>query len=244
VTAKPSFARDRPTELNGEQHARQENFASTAQSLLLNPNFVALLVRSVLILLEFGSRPLKNAKKMLSCALICYWLYHYRFGSEDSVIATRLDMSKLEPSSLILAQNAPLIVVFLVMKLSLKLADLSSRFVTKAWKKKLKRMRFAKLFKLYKLTKVCKFFAALSSGRLGVGVCFHTLKYFKLLKLLKISSKCKCLLSKRQFKAFKIFKAYKVCVQERVKGRVKEDRGEEKVRERGTFTYIRTYIHA
>jgi len=140
-----SFPRDRLTELRGEQHARQENFASTAQSLLLNPNFVALLVRSVLILLEFGSRPLKNAKKMLSCALICYWLYHYRFGSEDSIIATRLDMSKLEPSSLILAQNAPLIVVFLVLKLSLKLADLSSRFVTKAWKKKLKRMRFAKL---------------------------------------------------------------------------------------------------
>ena len=138
----------------------------------------------------------------------------------------------------------PNFVAFLALKLSLKLADLSSRFVTKAWKKKLKRMRFAKLFKLYKLTKFWKFFAALSSGRLGVGVCFHTLKYFKLLKLLKISSKCKCLLSKRQFKAFKIFKAYKVCVQERVKGRVKEDRGEEKVRERGTFMYIRTYIHA
>ena len=60
-----------------------------ADSLLLNPNFVALIVRSTLILLEFGSRPLKNAKKMLSCGLICYWLYHYRFGSDASIIANR-----------------------------------------------------------------------------------------------------------------------------------------------------------
>ena len=58
-------------------------------SLLLNPDFVALLVRTAFILLEFGSRPLKNAKKMLSCGLICYWLYHYRFGSEASILANR-----------------------------------------------------------------------------------------------------------------------------------------------------------
>ena len=72
-------------------HAKRE---AAPQSLLLNPDFVALLVRTVLILLEFGSRPLKNAKKMLSCGLLCYWLYHYRFGSEASILANRCTCNK------------------------------------------------------------------------------------------------------------------------------------------------------
>jgi hypothetical protein len=67
-----------------------ENGGAAHENLLLNPDFVALLVRSAFILLEFGSRPLKNAKKMLSCGLICYWLYQYRYsGSGDPVLAHR-----------------------------------------------------------------------------------------------------------------------------------------------------------
>ena len=67
-----------------------DNGGAAHESLLLNPHFVALLVRSAFILLEFGSRPLKNAKKMLSCSLICYWLYQYRYsGSGDSVLGYR-----------------------------------------------------------------------------------------------------------------------------------------------------------
>jgi len=69
--------------------ALEEHEIHRAESLLLNPDFVALLVRTAFILLEFGSRPLKNAKKMLSCGLICFWLFQYRFGSDGSIIANR-----------------------------------------------------------------------------------------------------------------------------------------------------------
>ncbi len=72
-----------------QDDALEEHGVHRAESLLLNPDFVALLVRTAFILLEFGSRPLKNAKKMLSCGLICYWLFQYRFGSDGSIIANR-----------------------------------------------------------------------------------------------------------------------------------------------------------
>jgi hypothetical protein len=74
------FVDDDPELLWLEQGGEQP----AGQSLLLNPDFVALLVRTAFILLEFGSRPLKNAKKMMSCGLICFWLYRYRSGSNAS----------------------------------------------------------------------------------------------------------------------------------------------------------------
>lgn len=73
----------------GEICEDEDQIQRSTESLLLNPNVVALLVRTAFILLEFGSRPLKNAKKMLSCGLICYWLFQYRFGSDGSILANR-----------------------------------------------------------------------------------------------------------------------------------------------------------
>ena len=74
-----------PSSNIGEIEVSQED-SMRAESLLLNPNVVALLVRTAFILLELGSRPLKNAKKILSCGLICYWLleYRYKLGSDGA----------------------------------------------------------------------------------------------------------------------------------------------------------------
>ena len=52
------FVDDDPELLWLEQGGEQP----AGQSLLLNPDFVALLVRTAFILLEFGSRPLKNKR--------------------------------------------------------------------------------------------------------------------------------------------------------------------------------------
>eukprot|EP00960_Hanusia_phi_P076497 768568-Hanusia_phi.AAC.9 len=46
------------------------SFAKQETSLLSNADVVALIVRTTFILLEFGSRPLKNAKKILSCGYL------------------------------------------------------------------------------------------------------------------------------------------------------------------------------
>ena len=180
-----------------------------SDSLLLNANLVALLVRTAFILLEFGSRPLRNAKKMLSCSLLCYWLYHYRFGADASILANRLDLSKLEPSSLILWQNTPFILILLGMKLLFKMAGLLSCFskargikIPKSWK----RLRIVKLLKLTKLAK-CKHVLGLGLSLKSAKYLVKSLKYFK---LLKVSRKYKKVLSKRHYKAFKIFKAFKV----------------------------------
>ena len=53
------------------------SIAKHERSLLSNADAVALIVRTTFILLEFGSRPLKNAKKILSCG---YTLKKSKYG--------------------------------------------------------------------------------------------------------------------------------------------------------------------
>ena len=76
VAVRLERERQRAKELDGAQQSRRP--------LLLEA--LALLVRTAFILLELGSRPLKNAKKILSCGLICYWLleYRYKLGSDGA----------------------------------------------------------------------------------------------------------------------------------------------------------------
>jgi len=105
----------------------------------LRAHILTLIVRTALILLEFGSRPLKNAKKIMSCAIICLWLYHYRFGISSSRLA-RVPIFYRD----IAAENATFVISFLLLRLALKLAQLLNLF--KTWK----RLRIVKLLKLAK----------------------------------------------------------------------------------------------
>mmetsp|Transcript_42920 Transcript_42920/g.104976 ORF Transcript_42920/g.104976 Transcript_42920/m.104976 type:complete len:386 (+) Transcript_42920:134-1291(+) len=52
---------------------------------LWRADVIALMVRGGLIFLEFGSRPLKNAKRIFSCGLICFALYRYQFPTPTGV---------------------------------------------------------------------------------------------------------------------------------------------------------------
>jgi len=173
------------------------SFAKQETSLLSNADVVALIVRTTFILLEFGSRPLKNAKKILSCGLICIWLYRYRFGMTDQFA----NLSRLQPSFNIFAENASFVIFFLVVRLSLKMADLLKIF------KRQKGLRIVKLVKLAKLVKIGKWFLL---GNISWKLAIKIFRMLKLLKLLKISRKCKRILPKRHFKAFKLFKAFKI----------------------------------
>mmetsp|Transcript_36606 Transcript_36606/g.114275 ORF Transcript_36606/g.114275 Transcript_36606/m.114275 type:complete len:299 (-) Transcript_36606:527-1423(-) len=155
------------------------SIAKHERSLLSNADTVALIVRTTFILLEFGSRPLKNAKKILSCGLICIWLYRYRFGATDQFA----NLSRLQPSFSIFAENASFVIFFLVVRLSLKMADLLKIF------KRQKGLRVVKLVKLAKLVKIGKWFL------LGNISWKLALKLFRMLKLLKVL-KCAPLIEK------------------------------------------------
>jgi len=162
--------------------------------------FLTLIVRILFIFMEFGSRPLKNAKKILSCGFICLWLYHYRFGSSVFSFTSRMSKMKMVDGN-VAAENATFVVFFLLLRLALKLAELLNLF--KTWK----RLRIVKLLKLAKLAKLVKW---VMLGKLSVRSVMKVVRYFKLLKLLKVSRKTKKLLNKRHYKSFKIFKAFKV----------------------------------
>lgn len=102
-----------------------------------------MIVRILFIFMEFGSRPLKNAKKILSCGFICLWLYHYRFGSSVFSFTSRMSKMKMVDGN-VAAENATFVVFFLLLRLALKLAELLNLF--KTWK----RLRIVKLLKLAK----------------------------------------------------------------------------------------------
>jgi hypothetical protein len=107
------------------------------------PEFLTLVVRTAFIFLEFGSRPLKNAKKILSCGLICLWLYHYRFGTSSFSSSSRIPRLQMLDRK-IAAENATFVISFLILRLAIKMADLLKLF--KTWK----RLRIVKLLKLAK----------------------------------------------------------------------------------------------
>jgi len=179
--------------LEGEELLEEDSPAFSAE-------FLTLVVRTAFIVLEFGSRPLKNAKKILSCGLICLWLYHYRFGSSTLTSSPRIPRMKMLEGN-IAAENATFVIFFLTLRLALKMAELLKLF--KTWK----RLRVVKLLKLAKLAKLFKW---LMLGQVSMHSVVKVLRYCKLLKLLKVSRKTKKLLAKKHYKSFKIFKAFKV----------------------------------
>ncbi|KAJ1469833.1 hypothetical protein T484DRAFT_1981375 [Baffinella frigidus] len=169
--------------------------------LLSDAYMVALLVRSGFILMELGSRPLRNAKKILSCGLICLWLYSYSFG-DVHITLNGVNVSKLQRK--VAADNATFVVLLLLLRLATKVAGLLKLF------KRFKRFKRFRCVKLVKLTKLAKVVNSIFFGEVSLRLLLKTLRMCKLLKLLKVSRKTKKLLTKQNYKALKVFKAFKL----------------------------------